>query len=84
MSKKILSLVITKGQGVRGTLSEIQTLLLQRCALHKFHVTDGQNTGDQIMRVESQNAHDQIAFCSFYSFLVKVQMNTGYIHVMHA
>ena len=26
----------------------IKTLLLQRCALRKFHVADGQNTRDQI------------------------------------
>ena len=26
--------------------------------LHKFHVTDGQNTRDQITRIEGQNACD--------------------------
>ena len=28
--------------------SKVKTLLLQRCALRKFHVTDDQNTRDQI------------------------------------
>ena len=28
--------------------SKVKTRLLQRCALRKFHVTDGQNTRDQI------------------------------------
>jgi len=28
--------------------SRVQTLLLYRCALRKFHVTDGQNTRNQI------------------------------------
>ena len=28
--------------------SKVKKRLLQRCALHKFHVTDGQNTRDQI------------------------------------
>ena len=46
-------------------------------------MTDGQNTGDQITRVESRNVHDQIALCPFHSFLVEVQTNTGYIHVTH-
>ena len=27
--------------------------------------------------VEDRNARDQSAFCSFYSFLVEVQMNAG-------
>ena len=38
-------LVITKGYGLRATTIEG---LLQYCALRKFHVTDGQNTRDQI------------------------------------
>ena len=41
------SLVITKGHGVRATTIEaVKTLLLHRCALRKFHVTDSQNTRD--------------------------------------
>ena len=47
--KGIYKLVITKGYGVRTTTIKVKTLLLQRCALHKFHVTDGQNMHDQIM-----------------------------------
>ena len=47
--KGIYKLVITKGYGVQTTTIKVKTLLLQRCALHKFHVTDGQNTHDQIM-----------------------------------
>ena len=43
-----------------------------------------QNTQHLIMRVESQNAHDQIVLCAFHSFLVEAQMNAGYVHVMHA
>ena len=50
-----------KGWGLRATMiegpSEVQTLLLQRCALRKFHVTDGQNT------------RDQIRFCAFLFLL---------------
>ena len=34
--------------------------------------------------IESPNARDQIAFCSFHSFLVEVQANASYIHVAHA
>ena len=69
--------------------SKVKTFLLQRCALRKFHVIDGQNMRFTIrLRViESPNASDQIAFCafhSFHSFLVEVQMNAGYIHVTHA
>ena len=33
--------------------------------------------------VEGQDAHDQIAFFAFHSFLVEVQMNAGYIHATH-
>ena len=55
------------------------------CALHKFHVTDGENTRDQnTSDRRSKCAYDQIALCAFYSFLVEVQMNAGYINAMHA
>ena len=47
--KGIYKLVITKGYRVQMTMIKVKTLLLQRCTLRKFHVTDGQNTHDQIM-----------------------------------
>ena len=58
--------MITKGYGVRATTIEDQ----------KFHVTDGQNTRDQISVIRFRvirgpKAHDQIAFCVFHSFLIK-------------
>ena len=36
--------------------SKVKTLLLQRCALRKFHVTDGQNTRDHITSDRSKLA----------------------------
>ena len=33
--------------------------------------------------VKGRDARDQIAFCTFHSFLVEVQTNAGYIHVTH-
>ena len=33
--------------------------------------------------VKGRDARDQIAFCTFLSFLVEVQTNAGYIHVTH-
>ena len=51
-----------------ATRIEGQTPLLQRCALCRFHVTDGLNTCDQI------------AFCAFHSFVVEIQTDAGYIH----
>ena len=62
--------------------SKVKTLLLHRCALRKFHVTNSQNTRDQI--TSASNARDQIELGAFLSFLVEVQMNAGYIHVTHA
>ena len=62
--------------------SKVKTLLLHRCALRKFHVTNSQNTRDQI--TSASNARDQIELGAFVSFLVEVQMNAGYIHVTHA
>ena len=62
--------------------SKVKTLLLHRCALRKFHVTNSQNTRDQI--TSASNARDQIELGAFLSFLVEVQMNPGYIHVTHA
>ena len=40
--------------------------------MRKFHVTDGKNT------------RDQIAFYTFHSFVVEVQMKAGYVHAKHA
>ena len=34
--------------------------------------------------IEGPNAHDQITFYAFYSFLVEVRTNTGYLHAAHA
>ena len=45
--------------------------------------TFGQNTWYQIMWVEGQNVHDQIAFCAFHSCLVEFQTNAGYINETH-
>ena len=60
------------------------TLLLQRCALRKFHVTDVKTRVIRLHVIEGPNTRDQIAFCAFHSFLVEVQTNAGYIHVKHA
>ena len=50
-----------------------------------FTMVDGQNMRDQITSDRrAKNASDQIAFCAFHSFLVEVQMNTGYMHATHA
>ena len=58
---------------MRSILLKVKTLLLQRCALCiKFHVTEG------------QNVRDQIVFCAFYTILMEVQINAGYIHATHA
>ena len=40
--------------------------MVQRCALHKFQV------------IEGQNERDQIAFYAFHSLLVEVQTNASY------
>ena len=38
----------------------------------------------RLRRVEGRDAHDQIAFCAFHSFLMEVQTNAGNIHATHA
>ena len=61
---KSWKLVITKGYRVRATT--VKTLLLQRCALRKFHVTNGQNLCEQVTSDRRSK---------FHSFLVEVQTN---------
>ena len=51
--------------------------------LRKFHLTDVQNTRDQITRGR-RSKRDQIAFYAFHSFLLEVQTNAGYIYVTYA
>ena len=62
-----------------GSAGDNDRTLLHRCALRKFHMTDSQNTRDQI----TSDARDQNAFCALHSFLVEVQMNGGCIHAAH-
>ena len=52
-----------KNQRFRSAGKWKQPLFLQHCALHKFHMIEGQNT------------HDQIPSYAFHSFLVEVQTN---------
>ena len=63
---------------------KMKMLLLQCCALRKFHTIDGPNTHDQ-MPSDKEHPHlsDQFALCEFHSFQVEVQTNAGYIHVTH-
>ena len=63
---------------MQETMIEGQMLLLKRCALRKFRLTDGQNTRVIRLRViEGLNARDQGAFYAFHTFLVEVQTNAG-------
>ena len=57
-------------------------LLVQRCALRKFHVTDGQNTRDQITSDRRSKRAWSSAFCAFHTFLVEVQTNAGHIRLL--
>ena len=61
----MMMMMITKGYGVRATTIEDQ----------KFHVTDGQNTRDQIRVIRFRvirgpKAHDQTAFCAFCACVI--------------
>ena len=60
------------------------TLLLHRCALRKFHVTDSQTHVIRLRVIEGPKTRDQIVFCAFQSFLVGVQTNAGYMYATHA
>ena len=77
---------LTKGYRVQATTIKGQNVsapTLSFCA--SFTMVDGQNMRDQITSDRrAKNASDQIAFCAFHSFLVEVQMNTGYMHATHA
>ena len=69
---------------MRATTIEGANALLYRCALRKFHVTDGKTRVIRLRLVEGRDASDQIAFCAFHPVLVEVQTNAGYIHATHA
>ena len=58
-------------------------LLLLRCALRKFHVTDDQTCMIRVRVIKGPKAHDQTTLCAFHSFLVEVQTNAGYIRATH-
>ena len=65
---------------MRATAVEGQTAFAPAlCFEYRFHVTDGQNTRDQITRGRRSKHAFQIAFCAFHSYLVEVQMNVCYI-----
>ena len=66
---------------MRATTIEGQNVLLQRCALREFHVTDSKTSVTRLRVIEGSNALDQIAFCTFHTFVVEVQTNAGYIYL---
>ena len=69
---------------MRTTTIEGQNSFAPTLCLSMFHVTDGQTRVIRLRVIEVPNARDQIALCTFHSFLVEVQTNAGYIHVRHA
>ena len=50
----------------------------------KFHVIEGHRHVIRLGVTEGPNVRDQIVFCAFYSILMEVQINAGYIHATHA
>ena len=65
----------------------VKTLWFRGCALRKFHVHDrwSKHASLRLRVIVGPNACDQSPFCALHTFLVKVQMNAGYIHAnMHA
>ena len=69
----------------QGSEMKVKTLLLQHCALcSKFHVIEGHKQVISLGVTEGPNVRDQIVFCAFYSMLMAVQINAGYIHATHA
>ena len=62
----------------RRQRSTVKTLLFQHCALRKFHVTDGQNTRDQI----TSDRRSKRALCTFQSLLVAGEWLATYMRRM--
>ena len=57
-------------------------LLLQCCALSKFHmIIDQKMHMIRLWIIEGLNAYDQFALRAFHSFLVQVQTNAGYQYI---
>ena len=56
-------------------IRKVKTLLLQRCALRRFHVADNiiKTSVISLQVIESPNARDQIGFYALHSFIVEVQ-----------
>ena len=78
-----MKLVITKGYGVRATTIEGQNAFAPRCALRKFHVTDSQNTRDQITSGrKSKRAWSNCALC--IPFTLSGRPNECWLHTCDA
>ena len=70
---------------MRSSLLKVKTLLLQQCALCiKFHVIEVHKHVIRLGVTEGPKMRDQIVFCAFYTVLMEVQINAGYIHATHA
>ena len=61
--------------------SKVKTLLLQRCALRKLNVIDGQNTLDQTRVIEGPNASNQLR-CT--KFILSGSPNECWLHTCDA
>ena len=76
-------LVIPKVTECGRQRSKVITLLLQRCALRKFHVTDGQNTRDQITSDRrSKRAWSKCVLCIPY--ILSGSPNECWLHTCDA
>ena len=70
---QLLTLETSNNQRLRRCArrrSKVKPLLLHGCGLHKFHVTDVQNTPNLLQVIEGPNARDKIALSAFHLFLV--------------
>ena len=77
ISVSIQHILVVPSSNQRLRSAKVKALLLQRCALRKFHVTDGQNTRYQI--TSDRRSKRAWSKCVLYipciDFLVEVQTN---------
>ena len=80
---QLLTLETSNNQRLRSARDNDRKLnLFCSTAVVYLHVTDGQNTRNQLQVIEGPNARDIIGLSAFHSFLVCDY--ASYIHAAHA
>ena len=83
ISVSVWHILVVPSSNQRLRSAKVKALLLQRCALRKFHVTDGQNTRDQITS-DRKSKRAWSKFVLYIPYIFSGSLNEYWLHTCNA